>query len=93
LFPPTGGAAEQKKIAIISVADPDPNPDPYVFGPPGSGSVSQRYRSRAFFHQAKLVRKSLVPTVLFCLRKLEALQKKKKVAIISFADPNSNPDP
>jgi hypothetical protein len=26
---------------MISVADPDP-PDPHVFGPPGSGSISQR---------------------------------------------------
>ncbi len=34
----------------ISVADPDPNPDPHpedphVFGPSGSGSISQRYGS------------------------------------------------
>ncbi len=29
-------------VAKISVADP--NPDPYVFGPPGSGSISQRIR-------------------------------------------------
>ncbi len=30
-----------------SVADPDPNADPHVFGPPGSGSGSdsQRYGS------------------------------------------------
>ena len=26
---------------LISVADP--NPDPRVFGPPGSGSISRRY--------------------------------------------------
>jgi hypothetical protein len=25
-----------------SVGDPDPEPDPHVFGPPGSGSISQR---------------------------------------------------
>jgi hypothetical protein len=31
------------KILEISVADPDP--DPHVFGPPGSGSTSQRYGS------------------------------------------------
>jgi hypothetical protein len=38
-----------------SVADPDPNPsDPHVFGPPGSGS---------FYHQAKIVRKTWIPTV------------------------------
>ncbi len=29
---------------FISVADPDP-PDPHIFGPPGSGSTSQRYGS------------------------------------------------
>jgi hypothetical protein len=47
-----------------SVAVPDPNPDPYVFGPPGSGSgsISQRYGSGSFYH-AKIVRK-MIPTVL-----------------------------
>jgi hypothetical protein len=42
-------------ISKASVADPDPNPsDPYDFGPPGSGSVTQRYRSRSgsFYHEA-----------------------------------------
>jgi hypothetical protein len=39
-----------------SVADPDP-PDPHVFGPPGSGSGS-------FYHHAKIVRKTLIPTSL-----------------------------
>ncbi len=35
------------------------DPDPYVFGLPGSGSVSQRYGSGSvsFYHQAKIVRK------------------------------------
>jgi hypothetical protein len=50
-----------------SVADPDPNPsDPYVFGPPGSGSGSiiQRYGSGAFYHKAKIVRKTLIPNAL-----------------------------
>jgi hypothetical protein len=37
-----------------SLADPDP-PDPHVFGPPGSGS---------FYHHAKIVRKTLIPTFL-----------------------------
>jgi hypothetical protein len=34
-------------------------PDPYVFGPPGSGSgsVSQRYGSGSLYHQAKIVGK------------------------------------
>jgi hypothetical protein len=41
----------------ISAADPDP----YVFGPLGSGSVSQRngYGSGSFHHQAKIERKNL----------------------------------
>jgi hypothetical protein len=47
--------------------------DPYVFESPGSGSgsIGQRYRSGygsnsrsgSFYHQAKIVRKSLIPTV------------------------------
>ncbi len=32
-------------------------PDPYVFGPPGSGSVSQMYRSGSFCHEAKIEEK------------------------------------
>ncbi len=31
------------------VVDPDPNPDPHVFGPPGSGFISQRYKSGSGF--------------------------------------------
>ncbi len=40
--------------------------DPHVFGPPGSGSISQRYGSGSgsFYHQAKIVRKTLIPTFL-----------------------------
>jgi hypothetical protein len=41
-------------VVMSSVPDPDP-PDPHVFGPPGSGS---------FYHQAKIVRKILIPIVL-----------------------------
>ncbi len=52
-----------------SVADPDPDPDPpdpHVVGPPGSGcgSTSQRYGSGSFFYHAKIVRKTLIPTIL-----------------------------
>jgi hypothetical protein len=38
----------------------------YVFKPPGSesGSISQRSGSGSFYHQAKIVRKTLIPTVL-----------------------------
>jgi hypothetical protein len=49
------------------VPDPDP-PDAHVFGPPGSGSgpISQRYGSGSvsFCHHAKIVRKTLIPTIL-----------------------------
>jgi hypothetical protein len=56
------------RLLYFSVADPDPNPDPanpHVFGLPGSGSISQRYGSgsRSFYHEAKIVRKTLISTV------------------------------
>ncbi len=59
------------QVQQISVADPDP-PDPHVFWSPGSGSTSQRYGSGSgsrsgsgsFYHHAKKVRKTLVPTIL-----------------------------
>ncbi len=45
-----------------SVADTDP----YVFEPPGSWFISQRYRSetKSVYHQAKKVRKTLILSVL-----------------------------
>ncbi len=52
--------ADQRRA---SVGDPDPG-NPYVFGPPGSGSFSKRYGSGSFYHQTKIVRKTLIPTVL-----------------------------
>ncbi len=44
-----------------------PDPDPHVFGPPGSGTISQRYGSGSgsFYHHAKIVRKTLIPTISF----------------------------
>jgi hypothetical protein len=53
-------------ILITGVADPD------VFGHPGSGFISSRYGSGyktetgpgSFYHQAKIVRKALIPTAL-----------------------------
>jgi hypothetical protein len=48
---------------FASVPDPDPDPtEPHVFGPPES--ISQRHGSGSFYHQAKIVRKTLIPTVL-----------------------------
>jgi hypothetical protein len=44
--------------------------DPHVFGPPGSGSITQRYGygsgsgSGSFSHHAKIVRKTLLATIL-----------------------------
>ncbi len=52
------------RTCLSSVPD---RPDPHVFGPPGSGSISQQrygYGSGSFCHQAKIVRKTLIPTVL-----------------------------
>ena len=55
---------------VCSVADPD-LPDPRVFGPPGSGSTSQRYGSGScsgsgpFYQHAKIVRKTLIPPILW----------------------------
>jgi hypothetical protein len=62
-------------ISEGSVADPNPDPDPpdpHVFGPSGSGSTSQRYGSGScsgsgsgsFCHHAKIVRKTMIPTIL-----------------------------
>ncbi len=52
------------KIELISVPHPDPNP--HVFGPPVSGSISQMYGSGSgsFYQQAKIVRTTLIPSVL-----------------------------
>ena len=62
-------------MCSVADANPDLNPvpsDPYVFGSPGSGSISQRFGSKSgsgsgsgsFYHQAKIVRKTLFPTAL-----------------------------
>ncbi len=48
--------------------DLNPDPDPHVFGPPGteSGTISRMYGSGSgsFNQQAKKVRKTLIPTAL-----------------------------
>ncbi len=58
-----GGGGFAFTTLEINVADPDP--DPHVFGPPGAGSICQRYGSGAFCHHAKIVRKMLIPTILW----------------------------
>ncbi len=45
--------------SVGSVADPDP----YVFGPPGYGSISQSFGSGSFYHKFKKIRKTLIPAV------------------------------
>jgi hypothetical protein len=73
----TGGESLRANLALVknnarvgaqvaSVVEPD------IFWPPGSESISQRwynsgYGSRSFYHQAKLVKKILIPTVLLLL--------------------------
>ncbi len=58
--------AQQAWIQNLTIRDsvPDP-PDPHVFGPPGSGSTSQRYGSGSgSFYHAKTVGKTLISTIL-----------------------------
>jgi hypothetical protein len=67
-------------ISSVADPDPNPDPDPpdpRIFGPPGSGSgsTSQRYGSGSgscsgsgsgsFNHHAKIVRKTLIPPILW----------------------------
>jgi hypothetical protein len=60
-----------KKICPPTLFFPNLTSDQYVFGPPGSGSgsIRQRYGSGAgsFYHQAKIVRKTLIPTFFYFL--------------------------
>ncbi len=77
------------RILKTSVPDPNPDPtDPYVFWPPGSGSgsTSQRYGPGSFYHDAKIVRKTLIPTLvdvtsfgLFIFREHSWKQCKKNI--------------
>ncbi len=53
--------------------------NPHVSGPPGSGSISQRYGSGSFYHQAKIVRKTLISTVLWLLFDFLSLKNDVKV--------------
>ncbi len=52
---------------VLTSTVADPEPDPYIFGPLGSGSVCQMYGSGSFYHQAKIVRKTSILTVLLLL--------------------------
>jgi hypothetical protein len=50
---------------------------PHIFGPSGTGSTSQRYGSGFFCHQAKKVRKTLIPIVLWLLLDFLSLKNEK----------------
>ncbi len=69
--------------SIAFLRDVDP-----AFGPSGSGSVSQRYRSRSFYHQAKIVRKPLITTVLWLLH--DFLSLKNDVNVHSKSNKQKN---
>jgi hypothetical protein len=58
----SAGRLQQVECSVV-------DPDPYVFGPPGpgSGSSSQWHGSGSFYHRTKIVRKTLIPTVLLLL--------------------------
>jgi hypothetical protein len=67
-------------MLFVSVPDPDP-PDPHVFGPSGFTSQRSGSGSGSFCHQAKIVRKTLIHTVLWLL--LDFLSLKNDVNITS----------
>ncbi len=52
---------------VKKAPDPGSGSATLVFGPPGFGSVRQSYGSGSFHHQAKIVRKTWISTVDFCL--------------------------
>ncbi len=67
----------------------------HVFGPPESGSVSQRYRSGSFYHQAKIERKPWF--ILFCdflsfnLQKVKSRKILRKKNCVLFSSWRSMP--
>ncbi len=67
---------------VNSVADLNPQ-DPYVFGPQGSGSGTC---SGSFYNQAKIVRKPLIPTVLWLL--YDFLSLKNDINEVRGTDPD-----
>ncbi len=58
-------------------------PDPHIFGPPGSWFTLQGYGSGSIYHQAKIVRKTLIPTVLWLLLDFLSLKNDLNVPSIS----------
>ncbi len=78
--PPSSSRFNFQFMGCGSIPDPDPFPsDPHVFGPPRSGS---------FYHQAIIVRKTLIPSVLWLL--LDFLSLKNDVNVPSNSNKQKN---
>jgi hypothetical protein len=73
-------------MVFFSVADPDP----HVFGPPGSGSGStcQRYGSGSFYRHAKIVKKNLDSYYFVTLFEFLSLKNDLNVASKSHKQKN-----
>jgi hypothetical protein len=74
-----------RESEYVWVGTSDADPDPYVFGPPGS-------RSGSFYHQAKIVRKTLIPMSCdFFMMTFLSLKNEKKnfVRNLKVNDKNS----
>ncbi len=87
---PPWTSALWSRWAFSSVPDPNLDPNTHFLGPPGSGSTSQEYGSgfRSFYHQAKIVRKTLLSTVLWLL--LDFLSLKNDVNAPSKSNKQKN---
>jgi hypothetical protein len=75
---------EESEFMATIIADPD------VLGPPGSGSVSKMFGSGTFYHQLKIERKTLIPTVLRLLYDFLSLQNDVNVVSKSNTKKNEN---
>ncbi len=70
--PPVKGQEHARQKLNLHTIVPD-SPDPHFFGPPRSRSISQSYgsgsgsESGSLYQQAKIIRKTLIPTVLWLL--------------------------
>ncbi len=80
------GKKDRKKRAITKLTGSVADPDLHVFGP--SGSTSQKYGSGSgscsgsgsFYHHAKIVRKTLIPTILWLFLTFFSLKNDVNVA-------------
>jgi hypothetical protein len=100
LLLPNSKSNDQTRTVVSNVADPNPDldpSDPNIFGPPGSrsGSISQSHGTGAgsgsgsFYHQAKIVRKPLIPTILLLFHDFLSLKKDVNVPSKSNKQKNS----